>query len=148
MLDGGDGLGAGGLDEAGDGAAQRLGTHGDGELVGGGAGGAGSLGGPGAGLLDGQVGLHLGLARERHDGGGGLRAELVDDGLRALDGQVTGADDGEERGLGLLGEWVGTASSPYCFTVWVGVMLTPWRVGVSGDGLGGGFGAVARCSRT
>ena len=48
-LDGGDRLGAGGLDQAGDGAAQRLGTDGDGELVGRGAGGAGSRRWPGCG---------------------------------------------------------------------------------------------------
>src|SRR3954447_10634404 len=99
VLDGGQRLGTGGLDQAGDGVAQHLGTDGGGELLRGGAGVAGSLGRPGTGLLDGQVGLDLGLARQGHDSGGGLGAELRDGGAGPLDGEVTGADDGEVQGL-------------------------------------------------
>src|SRR3954464_3134311 len=99
VLDGGQRLGTGGLDQAGDGVAQHLGTDGRGELLRGGAGVAGSLGRPGTGLLDGEVGLDLGLARQGHDSGGGLGAELRDGGAGPLDGEVTGADDGEVQGL-------------------------------------------------
>src|SRR4051794_26257180 len=83
-LDGRGGLGPGGLDEARDGAADGLGAHGGGEL-----------GGRGAGLLDTEVGLDAGLAGQ----GLGARAQRADDGLGALDGQVTGADRGQQLGL-------------------------------------------------
>jgi len=54
----------------------------------------GGLGGPVTGLLDGEVGLDLRLARQG--------AELRDGGTGLGDGEVTGADSGQEGGLGAL----------------------------------------------
>ena len=131
------GVGADGL-----GQLLRGGAGGAGGLGGPGAGDVGGLGGPGAGLADGEVGLDLGLAGQRL----GLAAELVEDGAGLLEGQVTGADDGEDRGAGCSARCgPGTASSPYCLTVWV-VAHADSFVGSGGCG-GAGCGCGAACSR-
>ena len=103
VVDGGLGLLASGVDQADDGAADGLRPGHGRELLRRGAGAVDGLvrpghglGGPGARLLDGQVRLDLGLAGERL----GARADPADGGEGALDGQVTGADGSEERGLG------------------------------------------------